>query len=200
MFAPLFDNPPTLHGRIVRLEPLAKSHEEGLWRAAGDPRIWRFMPRDATASREVFAALMAEARQRFADRLELPFATLDAATGQPIGSSRYLALRPEHRGLEIGWTWLAPGRWGSGANADAKLLMLAYAFEQLGCMRVEFKTDATNERSRAALAGLPARFEGVFRKHMLVRGGIVRDSAWYAITDDDWPTVRVGLEKRVERG
>ena len=197
MFSSLFDSPPTLHGRIVRLEPLARSHEEGLWRAAGDPRIWRFMPSDAIASREVFAGLMAEARQRFADCLELPFATLDAVTGQPIGSSRYLALRPEHRGLEIGWTWLTPGRWGSGANVEAKLLMLAHAFEQLGCMRVEFKTDATNERSRAALAALPARFEGVFRKHMLVRDGMIRDSAWYAITDDDWPAVRVDLETRL---
>ena len=199
MFEQLFANPPTLEGRIVRLEPLSERHDDGLWQAARDPRIWQFMPRDAAASREAFAELMDEARQRCADRLEFPFATLDAESGRPMGSSRYLGLRPEHRGLEIGWTWLAPGRWGSGANVEAKLLMLAHAFDELGCMRVEFKTEAANERSRAALAALPARFEGVFRKHMLVRGGTVRNSAWYAITDDEWPAVRTSLLERLGR-
>ena len=100
--------------------------------------------------------------------------------------------------LEIGWTWLAPAYWQTGANVEAKLLMLEHAFEDLGCLRVEFKTDASNERSRAALAALPAQFEGVFRKHMLVRGGERRDSAYYSIIDDEWPEVRENLERRLD--
>ena len=107
-----------------------------------------------------------------------------------VGSTRFLALRPEHRSLEIGWTWLAPSAWGTGANTEAKLLQLEHAFEVLGCRRVEFKTDALNERARPALAALPAEFEGIHRKHMLVRDGENRDSAWYSVVDDDWPAVR----------
>jgi RimJ/RimL family protein N-acetyltransferase len=123
---------------------------------------------------------------------------VDAATGKLVGSTRYLALRPEHRGLEIGWTWLAPAHWQTGANVEAKLLMLEHAFESLGCLRVEFKTDSRNERSRAALAALPARFEGIFRKHMLVRGGERRDSAYYSIIDEEWPEVKVNLGRRID--
>jgi len=131
----------------------------------------------------------------------VPFAVLDAGSRQPLGSTRYLSLRPEHRGLEIGWTWLTRPAWSTGANVEAKLLLLEHAFERLGCMRVEFKTDARNERSRRALAALPARFEGVFRKHMLVGndGTRLRDSAWYAIVDDDWPAGRENLERRLGR-
>ncbi len=122
---------------------------------------------------------------------------VDRQSGKAIGSTRYLTLRPEHRGLEIGWTWNARSAWGSGANVEAKLLLLRHAFETLGCLRVEFKTEALNERSRAALEALPARFEGIFRKHMLVRDDDLRDSAYYAITDDEWPAVRANLERRL---
>jgi RimJ/RimL family protein N-acetyltransferase len=115
-----------------------------------------------------------------------------------VGSTRYLALAPEHRRIEIGHTWLARSHWGSGANTEAKLLMLEYAFGRLGCRRVEFKTDALNERSRAALAALPAQFEGIHRKHMLVRGGESRDSAWYSVIEDEWPEVRANLLRRLE--
>ena len=188
---------PRLEGEIVIVEPLAPGHEEGLWQAAYDPKVWRWMPMNAIESRETFAAWFAEALQRTAAGLEQAFAILDAHTGAPIGSTRYLALRPEHRGLEIGWTWLASVAWGSGANVDTKYLLLRHAFDELGCMRVEFKTDALNERSRAALEALPARFEGIFRKHMLVRDGALRDSAWYAITDEEWPSVRKNLHRRL---
>ena len=117
-----------------------------------------------------------------------------------VGSTRYLALRPEHRSLEIGWTWLTPEVWGSGVNIEAKLLMFEHAFERLGCLRVELKTDARNERSRGAMAALPAQFEGVHRKSMLVRGGQRRDSAWYSVIDDEWPEVRANLLRRLGRG
>ena len=140
---------------------------------------------------------MQDALERSESGADCAFAVLDAATGEPLGSTRYLALRPEHRGLEIGWTWLGPAAWRTGANAEAKLLLLQHAFDDLGCMRVEFKTDALNTRARAALEALPARFEGVFAKHMLVREDTVRDSAWYAITDEEWPAARANLERRI---
>jgi RimJ/RimL family protein N-acetyltransferase len=115
-----------------------------------------------------------------------------------VGSTRYLALAPEHRRLEIGWTWMGRDAWGTGANVEAKLLLLEHAFERLGARRVEFKTDALNERSRGALEALPARFEGIHRKHMLVRGGESRDSAWYSVLDDEWPQVKKNLRRRVD--
>jgi len=117
--------------------------------------------------------------------------------GVPVGSSSYLSIVPEHRRLEIGNTWMNPSTWGTGANTEAKYLLLRHAFEELGCIRVEFKTDAKNERARAALAAIPSQFEGIHRKHMVVREGERRDSAWYAVIDEDWPQVRAALERRL---
>jgi N-acetyltransferase len=187
-----------LEGEIVRLEPLERRHEQGLFEAAQDERIWRWMPYDASGSSEGFHSWLEDALAASEAGTEAAFATVDAGTGKPVGSTRYLALRPEHRGLEIGWTWLAPAHWQTGANVEAKLLMLEHTFERLGCLRVEFKTDSRNERSRAALAALPAKFEGIFRKHMLVRGGERRDSAYYSIIDDEWPEVRENLARRID--
>lgn len=193
-----------LEGEVVRLEPLARRHEEGLFEAARDERIWAWMPFPVGggsyypgASGEAFGKWMDAALAGSEEGSEAAFATVDARTGEPIGSTRFLALRPEHRGLEIGWTWLAPARWRTGANVEAKLLMLGHAFDRLGCVRVELKTDSRNGRSREAISALPARFEGVFRKHMLVRGGQRRDSAYYSIIDDEWPGVRANLERRL---
>ena len=187
-----------LEGKIVRLEPLARRHEKGLFEAARDERVWRWMPYDAGGSRQRFHAWLEDALAASSAGTEAAFATVDAGTGEPVGSTRYLSLRPEHRGLEIGWTWLAPAHWQTGANVEAKLMMLEHAFERLGCLRVEFKTDSRNERSRAALAALPAQFEGIFRKHMLVRGGQRRDSAYYSIIDDEWPEVRGNFMRRID--
>jgi N-acetyltransferase len=187
-----------LAGRLVVLEPLRLDHEDGLFRAAQD-MDWTWMPVDASASRGAFRAWLDDALARAEAGLDVPFATLAAESGTPLGSTRYLNLRPEHRGLEIGWTWLGRPTWGSGVNVEAKLLMLEHAFEHQGCIRVEFKTDARNERSRRALEALPARFEGIFAKHMLVQGGQVRDSAWYSITDDQWPAVHSNLRRRLGR-
>ena len=188
---------PTLTGRTVRVEPLAAGHEAGLRAAASDPRVWRWMPMDPTRSDETFHAWMTDALARAAAGLDAPFCILRAADGEPLGSSRYLAIRPEHRGLEIGWTWLSPAAWGTAANAETKLLLMEHAFERLGCMRVEFKTDALNERSRAALESIGARFEGIHRRHMLVRAGELRDSAWYSVIDVDWPATKAALAQRV---
>ena len=183
----------------MRLEPLAPGHADDLWEASRDPRVWRWLSIVQPRDRADWAAWMEDALDRSAAGAELAFATVLAATGRAVGSTRFLALRPEHRSLEIGWTWLAPSAWGTGANTEAKLLQLEHAFGTLGCRRVEFKTDALNERSRGALAALPARFEGIHRNHMLVRGGENRDSAWYAVVDTEWPAVRAALEARLAR-
>jgi RimJ/RimL family protein N-acetyltransferase len=185
-----------LEGEIVVLEPLEARHEEGLFAASQHPEIWEWLsPIDE--SREYFSAWFAVSLAESEAGRERVFATIDRASGRPIGSTRYMNLREVHRGLEIGWTWLEPSMWRTGANVEAKLLMLGHAFERLGCMRVELKTDARNERSRAAMAALPAQFEGVLRKHMLMPGVGVRDSAYYTVIDDEWPAVRANLERRL---
>ncbi|HWM14047.1 MAG TPA: GNAT family protein, partial [Gaiellaceae bacterium] len=185
-----------LEGRLVVVEPLARAHAEGLRLAAADAEVWRWMTAPAHEP-EGFEPWLEATLAAAEEGTEAPFAILLRESGDPVGSTRFMTLRPEHRGLEIGWTWHARRVWGTGVNVETKLLLLAHAFETLGCMRVEFKTDARNERSRGALEALPARFEGIFAKHMLVRGGEVRDSAYYAITDDDWPAVRANLERRL---
>jgi N-acetyltransferase len=177
----------------VRLEPLEARHEEALWEVAQDERIWRWLKvrgdTSPAAFHEWFEAMSAPGT--------LPFAVLIDAV--PLGHTSYLNVREADRVVEIGNTWLAPQAWGTSANTEAKLLLLRHAFEGEGFLRVEFKTDANNERSRAALAALPAELEGVFRKHMLVRGGERRDSAWYSVIDDDWPAVKVVLRERLAR-
>jgi N-acetyltransferase len=185
-----------LEGELVVLEPLAREHAEGLWEAAQAPEIWRWLW-PAGGSRERFDIWMKMSLEAAEEGREGPFATRERAGGKLIGSSRYLNVRPADKVLEIGWTWLTPSAWGSGANVEAKLLMLGHAFETLGCQRVEFKTDARNERSRAALAALPAQFEGIMRKHMIVPEIGVRDSAYFSVIDDEWPEVRANLRNRL---
>jgi RimJ/RimL family protein N-acetyltransferase len=187
----------TLEGRDVRLEPLSEHHAEGLWAASRDPQTWHWMPVLQPRTRDELDAWIAGALAAAASGSEIPFTTV-VVGGDVVGSTRFLALRPEHRSVEIGWTWLHPSAWGTGANVEAKLLMLRHAFETWGCRRVELKTDALNERSRGAMEAMGATFEGVHRKHMLVRAGENRDSAWYSVTDDEWPRVRTGLAARLE--
>jgi len=183
--------PVTLEGEVVRLEPLATGHLEGLAEVGLEPSIWRFMPVQPRSVDDLGAWLDAALRNAAAG-LEVPFATIDRRTGRPIGSTRFMALVPQHRRLEIGWTWLGGRYQGSGANREAKWLQLAHAFEVLGANRVELKTDADNSRSRAALLGIGASFEGIARDHMIVPGRI-RHSAWYSVTVDDWPSVDARL-------
>jgi N-acetyltransferase len=174
----------------VRLEPLEPRHEDALWEAGQDERTWRLMRARSNESREAFGSW-------FRDMRENAFGFAQVADGRPLGHTSYLNVREADRVVEIGNTWLTPEAWGTGVNAEAKLLLMQHAFESEGFLRVEFKTDASNERARAALAALPAEFEGVFRKHMLVRGGERRDSAWYAVIDDDWPAVKANLQRRL---
>jgi RimJ/RimL family protein N-acetyltransferase len=190
--------PVTLVGRRVRLEPLELVHVPALAEVALEPAIWQWTIARPTDE----AGLRAWATTAIANRdagLELPFVTLDAATGRPIGSSRYMSVVLEHRRLEIGWTWVAPRWQRTGANREAKLLMLSHAFETLGCRRVEFKTDSRNEPSRRALLGIGAQFEGIFRNHMVTPDGGTRHSAYYSVIDDEWPAVRAALEASLAR-
>ena len=187
-----------LEGSIVTLEPLRPEHAEELWEAAQAPEIWTWLAN--LNERERFDLWHEASLEAAAAGREGPFTTRDAESGAVIGSSRYLNVRPADRVVEIGWTWLNPRAWRSGANVEAKLLMMGHAFETLDCVRVEFKTDARNERSRAALAALPARFEGVLRNHMIVPDVGQRDSAYFSVIAGEWPAVRANLERRLGRG
>jgi N-acetyltransferase len=190
--------PVTLEGRIVRLEPLTLEHVAGLAEVGLDPELWRWTLARPQGVDDVRAWAAATISARDAGT-EFPFATIDVASGRPIGSSRYMNIVLEHRRLEIGWTWVAPPWQRTGANREAKLLMLEHAFERLGCRRVEFKTDSNNEKSRVALLGIGASFEGIFRNHMVMPDGRMRHSAWYSVIDEEWPAVRAGLEAKLGR-
>jgi len=185
-----------LTGRRVVVEPLRSDHEPGLLEAAADPQVFAWMPVDMTSARALRAWTTAALHAAEEER-EVPFAILSIDDGAVLGSTRFLELRLEHLRAEIGWTWVTRSAWGTGVNVETKLLLLGHAFERVGLRRVEFKTDARNERSRGALQALGAQPEGIFRKHMVLPDGSARDSAYYAVTDDDWPRVRRGLEARL---
>lgn len=184
--------PVTLRGDIVRLDPLTAAHHAALCAVGLDPELWRWTWKPVRSSedlrRYLEAALLEQAEGR-----SLPFAIVEQASGRTIGSTRYGNIEPAHRRLEIGWSWLGRAWQKTGANTEAKLLLLEHAFERLGCQRVEFKTDALNLTSRRALVRLGAREEGIFRKHGLTADGRVRDTVYYAIVDDEWPSVRTRL-------
>jgi N-acetyltransferase len=179
-----------LVGRIVRVEPIEERHREGLREAAErEPHIHRYTNMYSFGFDRWFDLALESDR-------EVPFVVV--VDGKPAGSSRYLNVEPFHKRLEIGWTWLERAHWGTGANVETKYLLLRRAFEDWDAMRVEFKTDARNLRVRGALLGVGGTFEGIFRKHMVLPDSI-RDSAYYAIVDDDWPRVRQMLEGKIEK-
>jgi RimJ/RimL family protein N-acetyltransferase len=182
--------PDALEGRIVRLEPIAEGHRAGLREAAERERHIHRYTNMAPFGFERWFDMALESKA------EVPFVVL--VKGVPAGSSRYLNVEPMHRRVEIGWTWLERAHWGTGANVEAKYLLLRNAFEDWGAMRIEFKTDARNLRVRGALLGVGATFDGIFRKHMILPDSI-RDSAWYSVVDDDWPRVKTMLEEKIEK-
>jgi RimJ/RimL family protein N-acetyltransferase len=191
--------PVVLTGSRVRLEPLSLDHVPGLAEVGLDPALWQWTLARPRSEGDLRAWAEATIANREAGT-EFPFATIDVATGRPIGSSRYLNIALEHRRVEIGWTWVAPAWQRTGANREAKLLMLGHAFDALGCRRVEFKTDSLNEPSRTALLGIGAVFEGIFRNHMVMPDGRMRHSAYYSVIDEEWPEVRRRLEESLARG
>ena len=190
-----------MEGELVAVEPLRSEHECGLFEAGHDREMWTYLTAfpDAYETRERFHLWLEEALAATASGTEAAWAILDRASGRPIGSTRYMALRPEHRSLEIGWTWLGRLWWRTGANVETKLLLFGRAFERLGCERVELKCDARNARSRAAMEALPAQFEGIHRRHMALPDGSWRDTAWYSVVRPEWPEVRAALRERLAR-
>ncbi len=187
-------SPCVLEGSLVRLEPLGPHHLDGLCAVGLDPEIWRLTIAkvDSRAAMEGYVA-QALAEQRAGT--VLPFATVLQASGEVIGSTRFHSATPAHRRVEIGWTWLGRAWQRTGANTEAKYLMLRHAFERWDCLRVEFKTSTLNQRSRAALRRIGAVEEGVLRSHMINQDGTVRDSVYFSILQEEWPSVKLRLER-----
>ena len=184
--------PVILEGSTVRVEPLRAEHAQGLYNRGRNAADWAYLPRPCFVD-------MADTRQWIEEALatpgHIPFALIETGKGKAVGSTRYLNIRPDHRTLEIGWTWLGQEWQRTGINTEAKLLLLCHAFERLGCVRVEFKTDLRNERSQQALERIGARKEGTLRNHMVVQGNYVRDSVYFSIIESEWPKVKKRLEK-----
>ncbi len=185
-----------LVGERVRLEPLSVSHCDPLATAGSDPAIWQFMATQHHAP-GTMRSFIDTALAAYAERKALPFAMIDIATEAAVGSARFQYIETAHRRLEIGFTWIGSAFQRSYVNGEAKLLHLWYAFEVLGCRRVEFKADSENTKSRAALVKMGAKEEGLFRKHMIYPDGRNRDSVYFSIIDDEWQNVRQGLEERL---
>jgi RimJ/RimL family protein N-acetyltransferase len=188
--------PVTLEGRYVRLEPLAKVHLAGLAEVGLDEELWRWIPTQARTAEEM-AAYIETALEEQARGVSLPFAIVEKAAGRGIGSTRYGNIDRTHHRVEIGWTWVAREWQRTAVNTEAKYLLLRHAFETLGCIRVELKTDSLNEKSRAAILRIGAQHEGIFRNHMITASGRIRHSAYYSIIDSEWPAVKTRLESKL---
>lgn len=191
--------PVVLPGGLVRLEPLAPAHGPDLYANGTEPSLWTYKPVPAPRSAEEMAGLVADTlRLRDEGRCQ-PFAVVELASGRAVGETRYHNFAPADHGLEIGWTWLAPRVQRTGVNTECKFLLLRHAFEQLGAVRVQFRTHHLNVRSQRALERLGAVREGVLRRHMLMPDGSFRDSVYYSVIDAEWPEVRTRLEGLMRR-
>src|ERR1041384_1312292 len=191
----------TLEGKAVKLVPLKREHAPLLWEAMKDHAedIFRWIPypmRTEEDSSKFIANVLAEHQRG----LSVPFATIDRSSGKIAGSTRFMAIDVPNRHVEIGSTWIAPAWQRTAVNTEAKYLMLRHAFETWKCMRVEFKTDSMNEKSRTAILRLGAKEEGTFRNHMVTWNGRIRHSVYFSIIDSEWPEVKSRLEERMTRG
>lgn len=186
----------TLTGTIVRLEPLTIAHVEPLADVGLEPDLWRLQPK-ALATVDDMRTYVLEALDQMHEGTGLPFVIVSQATGQIIGSTRFMDIQMRHRRLEIGATWLTSSHQRTLANTEAKLLLLKHAFDTLGVMRVVLKTDALNEQSRKAILRIGAVYEGTFRKHLIAESGRVRDMAYFSILESEWPEVEARLVRRL---
>lgn len=185
--------PVTLEGQHVRLEPLGKGHLTGLAQVGLEEELWRWIPVPVRTAEEM-AAYIDTALEEQKRGVSLPFALIDKAKGRAIGSTRYGNIDRTHHRVEIGWTWVARDWQRTAVNTEAKYLLLRHAFETLGCIRVELKTDSLNEKSRAAILRIGAKEEGIFRNHMITESGRIRHSVYFSILDSEWPAVKARLE------
>lgn len=197
--APFDPTPITLTGRHVRLEPLGTEHAEDLLHVGRDADVWQFLPLPAFGGRDDVAAWIEQAQTETNAGRQIAFAILGMPDRCAIGSTRYLDIRREHRGIEIGWTWIGTRHQRTAVNSECKLLLLQHAFEKLGALRVQFKTDARNEGSQRAIERLGAVREGTLRNHMLLWDGHVRDSVVYSILDTEWPAAKERLRGFLDR-
>jgi RimJ/RimL family protein N-acetyltransferase len=191
-------HPLTLEGQHVRLEPLRLDHHARLCEVGLDEELWRWTT-TLIRTPEEMRAYIETALEEEAAGSSLPFATIEKASARVVGSTRYGNIDRVNRKVEIGWTWVGRNWQRTFVNTDAKYLMLRHAFETWGCLRVEFKTDSLNERSRNALARIGAQEEGTFRNHMIVHDGRLRHSVYYSIIDSEWPAVKAALEAKISR-
>jgi len=185
----------SLTGRLVRLEPLSEAHVSDLALAGADETIWRHMPYGLVTTEPKMRAWVQEILSRQARGTDLVFVVIHLETGRAVGSTRYMDIQPQHRGLEIGGTWYAREHQRTGVNTECKYLLLRHAFEVLGCIRVQLKTDSRNEPSQRAIERIGAAREGVLRNHMIMPDGHFRHSVYYSIVDSEWPQVKARLEQ-----
>jgi RimJ/RimL family protein N-acetyltransferase len=190
-------HPITLTGKLIRLVPMTEDHVPGLARVGLEPRIWQYMIYGQKNTQDDLRQWVREILRRQERGTDLPFTVILQASGEPIGTTRFMEIQPQNRGLEIGGTWYGVDYQGSGVNAEAKLLLLTHAFEAWRCIRVQIKTDLRNLRSQRAIERLGAVKEGVLRNHVILADGYVRSSVLYSILDTEWPAVKAGLLKRL---
>lgn len=195
--AVLYITPVTLQGKHVRLEPLSLAHAQDLFAVAQDANVWRYMPAPAPTHSDDVRAWIQDALHLQSRGAALPFAIVDAASRRAIGSTRYLDISAQDRRIEIGWTWLGKDFWRTPVNTECKYLLLQYAFETLGCVRVALKTDLRNERSQRAIERLGAVREGVLRRVVVMHDGYQRSSVYYSILDDEWNAVKTRLQEKL---
>jgi N-acetyltransferase len=190
-------HPITLIGKIIRLEPLTEAHVAGLAQVGIDENIWRFMLYGDMCSEDDLHSWVRDLLNRQRNGNDLPFTVIFLDSGKPIGCTRYLDIHHEHRNLEIGGTWYGAEYQGTLVNTEAKYLLLQHAFETLGCIRVQLKTDLRNLRSQRAIERIGAQREGVLRDHMILPDRFVRSSVYYSILREEWPGVKSILETRL---
>ena len=190
--------PVLLTGSIVRLEPLSEAHVPDLAVVSQDESIWEFLPYGNINTEAKMSEYVKMLLARAARGTDLPFVVVLLESNKPIGCSRYLEIREDHRALEIGGTWYGRAYQRSGVNTECKYLLLKHAFETLGCIRVQFKTDARNQRSQKSLERIGAVREGTLRRQMITADGHVRDSIYYSIIESEWPSVKANLEEKLE--
>lgn len=192
--------PVTLAGRVIRLEPLSEAHVPALAVAGDDERIWRYMRYGSVRTEPQMRELVRYLLAGQARGTDLPFTVFHQATGDIIGMTRYLDIQPANRSVEIGGTWFAVAHQRTAANTESKYLLLRHAFETLGCIRVQLKTDVRNEPSQRAIERIGAVKEGILRNHMILPDGYIRSSIIYSILIEEWPAVKALLENKLAQG
>jgi RimJ/RimL family protein N-acetyltransferase len=192
------DNNRLLQGDSVSLQPLSLKHLDALCEIGLDEGLWQWIPKPVQSRDDMRAYVEAALSGKAQGHME-PFAISENGSGALVGSTRFGAISLPNKRLEIGWTWIGTKWQRTAVNTETKLIMLRYAFENLNCNRVEFKTDSLNERSRNAILRLGAQQEGILRKHIVTASGRLRDTVYFSIVNEEWPRVRANLEGKLAR-